>query len=130
MPALVRNIALEQGATFYLSFGWREDDGNGNPTDVPIPLTGAVVKMQIRKRQGEQVLLEASSETSEITVDGPNGNVSVVLPASKTMQVTSKSCRYDLWAYFSQDDRHKLLKGSVTVDPATTQASGDPVVGS
>lgn len=128
MPAETRNITIEQGATFTWQFGVREDDGNGNPSAVPIPLTGSTLRMQIRKAQGEQVLLEATSGDG-LSHDGAGGNVTVVLPPSKTNLLTSKSCRYDMEADFGGDDVTRLVEGAVTVKPNMTQDPGEPIVG-
>lgn len=129
MTAATRNITIDQGATFTMDFGWREDDGDGNPSTTPIPLTGATLRMQIRKKQGDPIMLEATSPSDGLSHDGAGGNVSVVLPPSKTSLLDAKSCRYDIEADFGEDDVQRLVEGAVTVRPNITQDPGEPIVG-
>lgn len=130
MTAVTRNITIDQGATFFDEWGWRADSLTtpGTPGD-PISLAGATVRMQIRKKQGDPILLEASSPSDGITHDGAGGNVTITLPPSKTNLLTSKSCRYDVEADFGGDHVEKLVEGSVTVRPNITQDPGEPIVG-
>lgn len=129
MPAQQRNITIEQGATFFDEFTWHADSmvTPGTPGD-PIPLTGALVRMQIRRVQGSEILLQADSSSNGITLDAPAGKVSIELPPAKTNLLVSRSCRYDVEAVFGDDDVHRLVEGSVTVRPNITQEPGDPIV--
>lgn len=120
-----RNIKIDQGAVYKLVFTWY-DDNNGVPGS-PIPMTGATGRMQIRKTQGSPVLLEAISGDG-ITIDEPNGTVTVLLPPSKTNLLTAKSCKYDLEVVYSADEVYRLLEGSVSVNPNITQDTGEPVL--
>lgn len=130
MPAVTRNITIDQGATFVDAFGWRADSTvtPGTPGD-PISLAGATLRMQIRKKQGDPVILEATSPSDGLSHDGVGGNVSINLPPSKTNLLTYKSCRYDIEADFGGDHVEKLVEGSVTVRPNITQEPGEPVLG-
>lgn len=130
MAVEVRNLRIDQGATYTLDFTWYADDpANPGQPDLnnPIPLTGATARMQIRKKQGEQVLLEATSGDG-ITIDGPAGRVTAVLVPAKTNMLSYKSCRYDLEVEFSPTEVYRLLEGSVTVKANITQDAGEPVL--
>lgn len=137
MPAVPKNLVIEQGATFVLSFTiYHEDPENpGQPGD-PKDLTGAVARMQIRKTQQAQALVSATSDgvNPRIVLGGTTGTVVVTLSDEDTDLLTSKSALYDLEIeypnvapYYGRVDR--ILKGSVTVDPNITQMPEDPVVG-
>ena len=127
--AETRNWVVDQGATFRDEFEWRADDEDtpGTPGElIPWP-PGTVVRLQVRKKQGDPIMLEASSAGDGITLGDP-GKVTIVLSPAKTSQLTSRSCRYDVEAVFAEDDVLRLTEGSVTVRPNITQAPGDPVV--
>jgi hypothetical protein len=129
MPAVTRNITIEQGAIFRDEFSWHADSETtpGTPGD-PIPLTGATVRMQIRKKQGTDVLLEASSPDDGITLVEAAGQVKIEISAALTSMLPVKGARYDLEAVFSPDEVHRLTEGSVTVRPNITQDEGEPVL--
>lgn len=130
MAIETRNLIIDQGATFVDEFVWCADSLTtpGTPGD-PIPLTGATVRMQIRKAQGEPVLLSASSPDDGIVLDEAAGKVTYTLTPAKTNGLVHKSCRYDIEAAFSEDDVHRLVEGNVTVRPNITQDPGEPIVG-
>lgn len=126
MPAEIRNIVIDQGATFRMEFEWREDDPDnpGQPGDL-IPLDGATLHMQIRKKQGDPVLVSASTGDGLSVVDGA---VHVLLPPTKTSLLTYRSCKYDIEAHFAPDDVQRMVQGGATIDPNITQEPGDPIV--
>ena len=132
MPAVNETLHIEQGATYeHPSFSWHYDDPDnpGNPGD-PIDLTGAVVRMQIRKGQQTPVLVEATSDADSpyITVDGPAGTITIKLPADETNKLSVAEPKYDLEVVLPGGDVFRLLEGSVEVSPNITQVSGEPKV--
>lgn len=129
MPAEIRPITIEQGATFTLAFQWLADSlaTPGTP-GLPIPLTGATVRMQVRKKQGTTVLAEATSPSDGIILAEADGRVTITLTPAKTNLLISKQCLYDVEVEFSADEVHRLVEGPATIRPNITQAPGDPVV--
>lgn len=144
MTAAARNLTIEQGATFTLGFAWHragpEVDGVVTPGD-PYDLTGCTARMQIRKKQGEAPLVTATSEDAStpeaiaagagrIVLGGETGRIDITLTDADTDLLVVKAAVYDLeivWPLQSGELRprvDRLLKGSVTVDPNITQATG------
>ena len=149
MTAAVRDLTIEQGTTFTLGFNWHREgpvvDGVVTAGD-PYDLTGCKARMQIRRKQGDPVLLEANSGPAttpeeiaagggRIKLGGATGRIDITLTDEDTDLLTSKSAVYDLeieWPLVVGELRprvDRLLKGTVTVDPNVTQVAGeDPLV--
>lgn len=147
MTAAVRNLYIEQGATFSLGFTWHREgpvnsEGEPTPGD-PYDLTGCTARMQVRKKQGDVPLVTATSleegdGAGRIHLGGVTGRIEVTLTDEDTDLLTSRAALYDLeveWplelsgpnAIRPRVDR--LLQGAVTVDPNITQVDNeDPVV--
>lgn len=129
MTAAKKDLYIEQGATFGLSFTWRE--GTTEEPGDPHDLTGAVARMQIRKKQQDPALVSASSDgvVPKITLGGAAGTVALELSDEDTDLLTSKSALYDLEVELADGTVVRLLQGRVTVDPNITQLPEDPTVG-
>jgi hypothetical protein len=132
MPAVQKNLYIEQGATFTLGFNWHQEgapDADGNPTaGAAYDITGAIVRMQARKTQQSTVLIDASTTNGKITIDGPTGRIDVKLDDDTTDLLVYKSAIYDLEIELASGDVHRLLQGSITVSPNVTQETDDPIV--
>lgn len=128
MTAAKKDLYIEQGATFGLSFAWHEGDSE-TPGD-PVNLTGAVARMQIRKTQQAPSLVDATSDgvSPKIVLGGAAGTIAVTLSDEDTDLLTSKSMLYDLEVEMPDGTVYRLLQGKVTVDPNITQLPEDPVV--
>lgn len=126
MPATIRPLYIEQGATFYLSFTWHEDgpivDGELTPGD-PVDLSGWTARTQVRDAVGGAVLLSATTSTqgSTIALGGVTGSVVVKFTAADTDAVTAQFGVYDLELVAPSGDVHRLLQGTVTFDPNVTR---------
>lgn len=123
--AQTRDLTIQQGATFREDYVWRE--GTPEAPGDPISLVGATLRMQIRKSQGGEVLLEATIGDG-LSTGGIDGTIVLLLPPSKTNNLSVRSARYDLEATYSVDDVHRVLEGRVIVKPNITQDPGEPVV--
>lgn len=132
MAAVKSDLYIEQGATFLFQFEWRADSLTepGSPGE-PIDLTGAVLRMQIRKTQQSEALVDASSTGAEpaLTHNDTGGTITIKLPASSTNLLVSKTCMYDLEAVMPDGDVFRVIEGAVTVNPNITQLPDEPVVG-
>lgn len=150
MTAAPKDITIEQGATFTLGWNWhREGDpdpvtGEPTPGD-PYDLTGCVARMQIRKKQGDPVLLTATSEpvpaddperaaaiaagAGRIRLGTTDGRIDIELTDEDTDLLSSRNAAYDFeieWPIQAGQIRprvDRLLQGTVTVDPNVTQVS-------
>lgn len=129
---------MKQGATFSQGFTWRDvqvdgdgepikdADGNYVPGD-PIPLTGCSVRMQVRRKIGEPVLITATSENAfsgeggaldpeavargagRIALETPDddanprpGHIQITLTDEDTMKLVTKSAVFDLEVVWPQ----------------------------
>lgn len=111
MTAAPKDLVIEQGSTFTLGFNWHQEgppDANGDPTPgAPYDLTGCTARMQIRRKQGDPVLLTATSEpptTAEaiaagagrIVLGGPTGRIDITLTDEDTDMLSARTAVYDL----------------------------------
>lgn len=132
MPAVSKNLYIEQGATFTLGFNWCQEgppDADGLPTaGAPYDITGAIVRMQARKTQQATILIDASTTNGKIIIDGPNGRIDVKLTDTDTDALVYKTAVYDLEVQMASGDVYRLLQGSITVSPNVTQEVDDPIV--
>lgn len=129
MTAVKRALYIEQGATFTLGFNWyRESLTVPGTAGDPYDLTGCIVRMQIRKTQQGDMLVDATTVNGKITLDPLLGRIDVKLADIDTDLLTSKTSIYDLEVEFLSGDVFRLLEGSVTVSPNVTQKITDPVV--
>lgn len=144
MPAVQRDLYIEQGATFILHFQWCHqgpiEDGIVTP-GTPYDLTDYEARMEIRKGQHEPVKVSATSTNGKIhlgaipgdwdaTLDPENGRIEVRLSDEDTDLLDVKSLKYDLELEDPNGVVYRLLQGGVTVDPNITQVEAeDPIVG-
>lgn len=144
MPAVQRDLYIEQGATFILPFQWCHQgpvvDGVVTAGD-PYDLTGWTARMEIRKGQHEAPLATATTENDKIhlgaipgdwsaTLDPENGWIEIRLSDDDTDELNIRTLKYDLELEDPDGVVYRLLQGSVTVDPNMTQVDAeDPIVG-
>jgi len=84
MTAGVRDIQIEQGATYECEYLWRSESKTGPAIDI----SGWTAKMQIRETPAaEIVLLEAITDFGLISLDGPEGIVVIKIPRDLTRDV-------------------------------------------
>ena len=149
MAAAEKELDVEQGATFFLGFTWYPpgptDPETGLPTGSPHDLTGCTARMQMRKKQGDPILLTATSEdpgdpldpllvaagAGRITLGGVTGRIEITLTDEDTDLLTFSQGRYDLEVEWPQQPGElrprvdRVLQGKVNVSPNITQVEGD-----
>jgi hypothetical protein len=136
MPAAIKALTVEAGATWSLSFQYKV---GGSPVDI----TGAHVVLEVRtnnKVATDPADWTASSDVqdtipAEITVDGPAGTMTLLVPPARTLTLPSKNwstayqdgagpqgdpkLHYTLKVIFAGGAPEKfLLTGPLTVLPA------------
>lgn len=126
-------IKIKQGATFRFSFRWHEEgppDGDGNPTvGDAYDNTGLTARMQVRaKKQGGDIMIDATTENGMIVGEGTNGRWVVTVPPTVTSLITSKKCFTDFEAYQGADTYIVIPITEVEVAPNVTQEEGEPVL--
>ena len=122
MTAVTKNLDIEQGATFVLSFVWYT--GTITVPGAPVNLTGYTARMQIRVKQGDPVLWEGAVGDG-IVIDGPAGKVTITLTDTDTDAFTVSTAVYDLELIAPGGSPVvRLLQGSVKISPNITQVTG------
>ena len=128
MPALKKDIYVEQGATFSLELVWRHAPADPDAEGVPVDLTGASARMQFRRAQQSEVIVEATSSNGMISLGDDSGTIEIELPGDTTSEFTVKKAKYDLEIEMPDGRIHRLLEGAVTISPNITQEDGEPVL--
>jgi len=117
------NICLYQGATLSLTFIWSAGNCCGQGTTgaapQPVDLTGYTATMQIRAWPSLNATLYYDA-SSNITLGGVAGTISLLIPASVTEGFTWYSGWYDLFLIDSSGNSTPLLSGQATVKQAVS----------
>lgn len=100
------DIEVQQGIKFALNVQARNESDNSI-----LPLIGYSAKMQIRDKPGGTILLDASTSNGMITINGPSGIVSILVPATTTDTMTWNTGVYDLVVFTTTADDIRLLEG-------------------
>lgn len=88
---LTEDRALQQGASYELPLVWKTTAGE------IIDITGYAARMHVRKSAGApDILLECTTENGRLVIDGPAGQVSIVLAPEDTAGAAWRSGVYDL----------------------------------
>ena len=117
------NLSIYQNATFTWLFIWTTNpccgQGTVNATPQPVDLTGYTATMQFRPYNNDTAPLYYDA-SSNITLGGIAGTISLTIPASVTGTFTWPSALYDLLLTDSSGNVYPLLTGIVTVTPAVS----------
>lgn len=108
MPAVTKNLIIEQKATFRKKMTWRDK------LKRPINLTGFGARMQIRAPDGS-VIADLSTENFKITLGGALGTIEIVIPVSETSVMTFTTALYDLKLIAPNGDEIRFMQGKVTL---------------
>lgn len=127
MAASLYNFNIEQGSSFRLSLTHKNSDNN------IIDLTGycARLTMQINANDFKTFsTLETNYDEYKFTIDGPQGTISLLIPASSTNNYTFNSAKYDLELQSPQDLYNgggkytiRILYGTVSIIKRFSQSS-------
>lgn len=98
------NMRIFRGKTLSFQIIW------GGAT--PIDITGYSASLQARSADGG-LLLDLSTSNGGITIDGPNGKLSLSAPATTTSLV-SKVGRYELEMTSTSGDVYRVISGSIS----------------
>jgi hypothetical protein len=126
-PCCVANYALciNQFATFEKIITWEtlpacvpSGHTNVGATKQPVDLTGYTAELQIRPFSfSTNVLYDA---TPNITLGGPAGTITILIPASTTKTFTWWTGVYDLLLTDSSNFTTRLLSGTVSISPGVS----------
>ena len=109
-----KNWEVDVNTTYSFSVVYK--DPNGNPIDI----TGSTAKMQVRNAQGDKLAFTLTSPSGGITIDGPNGLITVKMTPTQTSKLFYPKSVYDLMLTDSQANKTKLVGGYLTASRSVT----------
>jgi hypothetical protein len=114
--AVSKNFEVDQNATFIFEVQYTSED-----EVTPIDLTGASAKMQVRDTQGgSKLAFTLTSPSGGITINGPQGTLSVKMTSTQTNKLFYPKSSYDIMIIDSNGDKIKLLEGFMTLSRSVT----------
>lgn len=119
MTAGKHNFAIEQEDTFLRVLTWTEAD-----LVTPIDLSGCTAKMTINYVDsgvpGSFSISTTWSANGFITINGPAGEVTLLIPATTTENFTWRNGAYDLHLKFPDETVFRLVEGGTVVNRTQT----------
>ena len=110
-----KNLEVDQNATF--SFIVEYKDNNG----LPIDLTGATAKMQVRDTKGgSKLAFSLTSPSGGIIIDPTNGKLTIKMTPTQTNKLFYPKSSYDIMITDSNANKIKLLEGFMTLSRSVT----------
>lgn len=113
--AVQKNFEVDQNTTFTFTVEYQDNSGN------PIDLTGASAKMQVRDTKGGQKLaFTLTSPLGGISLDGPNGKLTIKMTPTQTNKLFYPKSEYDIMLTDSNLNKTKLVEGFITLSRSVT----------
>jgi hypothetical protein len=113
--AVQKNFEVDQNTTFTFTVEYEDNSGN------PIDLTGASAKMQVRDTKGGQKLaFTLTSPLGGISLDGPNGKLTIKMTPTQTNKLFYPKSEYDIMLTDSNLNKTKLVEGFITLSRSVT----------
>lgn len=110
-------LKVDQGSTYEHTFQYREAD----ETTV-IPLTSYTAEMQIREFIDDAApVWTGTTAGGELTIDEPNGEVTLEIPDTDSDLWTFTEAVYDLEIISPASKRTRLVEGRVFLNPQVTR---------
>jgi hypothetical protein len=110
-----KNFEVDQNATFSFIVEYKDEN------DDAIDLTGASAKMQVRDTKGgSKLAVTLTSPSGGITIDGPNGKLTVIMTPTQTSKIFYPKSSYDVMVVDSNGNKIKLLEGFMTLNRSVT----------
>lgn len=114
--ATSKNFEVDQNATFTFQVQYVEDD-----EVTPINLTGSTAKMQVRDTAGgNKLAFTLTSPASGITIDGPNGLLTIKMTPTQTNKMFYPKSAYDIMVVDTNGNKIKILEGFMTLSRSVT----------
>jgi hypothetical protein len=111
-----KNFEVDQNTTFSFIVEYKDNDG------LPIDLTGATAKMQVRDTKGGAKLAFTltSPSTGGITITPLLGQIAIKMTPTQTNKLFYPKSSYDLMITDSNTNKIKLLEGFLTLSRSVT----------
>lgn len=118
--AIKINLVIEAGATFDPSWTWKV--GATQATAVPVDLTGATARLQVRDEHGSStILLELTTANGGIILGDAAGTVALLVTDEASTAFTWEEGVYDLEIEFTDGKVRRWSSGTVRVSPNVTK---------
>jgi hypothetical protein len=110
-----KNFEVDQNATFTFIVEYKDNNGS------PINLTGCTAKMQVRDTKGgTKLAFTLTTPAGGITIDGPNGKLTVKMTPTQTNKLFYPKSSYDIMITDTNTNKIKLLEGFITLSRSVT----------
>lgn len=114
--AVQKNFEVDQNATFTFEVQYTQED-----EVTPIDLSNATAKMQVRDTKGgAKLAFTLTSPSGGITIDGPEGTLTVKMTPTQTNKLFYPKSSYDIMVVDSNGNKIKLLEGFLTLSRSVT----------
>ena len=111
-----KNFEIEQNTTFTFQVQYTNEDGI-----TTIDITSTSAKMQVRDTQGgEKLACTLESPSSGITINGPQGTLTIKVTPTQTNKLFYPKSAYDIILTDTNGNKIKLLKGYMTLSRSVT----------
>lgn len=114
MAVQTTNWEVDSNTTYQFQIDYK--DSNGDPIDI----TGSSAKMQVRDATGQKLAFTLTSPSGGITIDGPNGTLTVKMTPTQTSKLFYPKSVYDLMLTDSNLNKTKLVGGYITLTKTVT----------
>lgn len=114
------DLCIQQWATYLQAFTWLSPQvvSNGSQQLLPVDITGYTAELQIKPYPlATSILYDASSN---ITLGGPTGVITITIPAATTGGFTWWAGVYDLTLTSLNGTVYRFAQGNVTVSPGVS----------
>ena len=106
-----KNWEVDQNTTFSFILEYKDPEG------VPISLTGATAKMQVRDTKGgSKLAFTLTSPSSGITIDAALGKLTIKMTPTQTSKLFYPKSSYDVIVIDSNSNMVKLVEGFITLN--------------
>ena len=113
--AAQKNFEVDQNTTFYFTVEYTDSN------DLPINLSGATAKMQVRDTKGGSKLsFTLTSPFDGIVINGPLGRVTCTMTPAQTNKLFYPKSSYDIMITDTHNTKIKLLEGFLTLSRSVT----------
>ena len=110
-----KNFEVDQNATFTFIVEYKDNNG------LPINLTGATAKMQVRDTKGgTKLAFSLTSPSGGIVIDPVNGKLTIKITPTQTNNLFYPKSSYDIMRTDSNANKIKLLEGFMTLSRSVT----------
>jgi hypothetical protein len=110
-----KNWEVDQNTTFRFVIEYKDSDGD------PVDLTGASAKLQVRDTKGgSKLAFTLTSPSGGISIDQPNGKITVTMTPTQTNKLFYPKSSYDLMLTNASGIKIKLVEGFLTLSRSVT----------